>query len=203
MNLSKRSGHSKPRSLRSETLPRTRPNASCASAAAGKTTEAQKRSSLRSTQRGALACVRLLSQMAQRTAKLQYVLDTDTCIYLLNDVPSVKKHVLQTGVDSLAISIITLAELFFGAHNSQQKEHNLRKIKDFITPPAPQILSLTHAIVEKFGEVKADLVRRGQIIGDFDILIASTALVHKSVVVTNNQEHYQRIKGLRLENWLQ
>ncbi len=53
-----------------------------------------------------------------------------------------------------------------------------------------------------FGEIKDDLVKRGQIIGDFDILIASTASVNNCTVVTNNQAHYRRSKGLRLENWV-
>lgn len=138
----------------------------------------------------------------RKAAKLQFVLDTDTCIYLLNGVPSVKEHVLQVRVGSLAISIITLAELFFGAYHSQKQAHNLQRVRDFVSPPGPRILSVNSAIVEKFGEVKADLVRRGQVIGDFDMLIASTAFVHKCIVVTNNQEHYRRIKKLRLENWL-
>ncbi len=138
----------------------------------------------------------------RKAAKLQFVLDTDTCVYLLNGVPSVKERVLQVRISSLAISIITLAELFFGAYHSQRRAHNLERVREFVSPPGPRILPINVAVAEKFDEIKADLVKRGQIIGDFDILIASTALVYNSTVVTNNQEHYQRIKRLRLENWL-
>jgi tRNA(fMet)-specific endonuclease VapC len=140
--------------------------------------------------------------MAQRrrTAKLQFLLDTDTCIYLLNDVASVKENVRQAGLQSLGISIITLAELFFGAYHSQKVEHNLGRVREFISPPSLRLLPVTQAIVEKFGSLKADLAKRGQLIGDFDIVIASTALIHQCSLVTNNQKHYLRIKNLSLEN---
>lgn len=134
--------------------------------------------------------------------ELRFLLDTDTCIYLLNDFASVKENVQQVGVDSLGLSIITLAELFFGAYHSQKVEHNLKRVREFSSPPGPRILPVTEAIVKEYGEIKADLVRRGEIIGDFDLLIASTALVHKCSLVTNNQKHYRRIKGLSLLNWL-
>ena len=64
-----------------------------------------------------------------------------------------------------------------------------------------QRLSFTREVMETFGQVKADLKRRGQIIGDFDILIASFALAHGCTLLTNNLRHFGRITGLQIENW--
>lgn len=136
-----------------------------------------------------------------RTTRSRFLLDTDTCIYLLNDVASVKERVREVGIERLAISIITVAELFFGAFYSERRDHNLQRVREFLAPPSPRMLGVSRRVVKRFGEIKADLKRRGQIIGDFDILIASTALVHRCTMVTNNQDHYGRIKGLSLENW--
>ncbi len=61
---------------------------------------------------------------------------------------------------------------------------------------------MTEAVAERFGAIKADLAKSGQIIGDFDILIAATALGHGCKLVTNNQKHYERVEGLQMENWL-
>jgi tRNA(fMet)-specific endonuclease VapC len=64
------------------------------------------------------------------------------------------------------------------------------------------ILPLTDAIVVRAATIYADLHQRGTLIGDADILIAATGLEHGLVVVTNNGSHYQRIVGIKLENWL-
>jgi tRNA(fMet)-specific endonuclease VapC len=64
------------------------------------------------------------------------------------------------------------------------------------------ILSVDDAVVLQAAEIYVELHRRGQLIGDADILIASTALVHRMGVVTNNVAHFSRVPGLRLENWL-
>ncbi len=137
----------------------------------------------------------------ERSTPLHYLLDTDTCIYLLNDIASVEEQVRRAGVRSLGISIITLGELFFGAYHSERVEHNLERVREFISPPGPRVLPVTEEIVEKFADLKADLTKRGEIIGDFDLLIAGTALIHNCSLVTNNQKHYRRMEGLSLENW--
>lgn len=67
---------------------------------------------------------------------------------------------------------------------------------------ASRVLPLTDAIVVQGAAIYADLSRRGQLVSDADILIAATALVHGLTVVTNNEEHFRRIRDLRIENWL-
>ena len=131
---------------------------------------------------------------------IEYVLDTDTCIYWLKGEEKIGKMVETVGEDSLRTTIITLAELKYGAYYSKKSDKNLENIGKFLRKV--KVLSLDYDAVEKFGKIKAELRRSGQIIQDFDILIASITLSHGAVLVTNNVEHFNRILSLRHENWL-
>lgn len=132
---------------------------------------------------------------------LRYLLDTDTCIYLLNGHPQVKTHVSESGIAALAVSILTISELYFGAYNSSRVDANIQRIHDFLTPPGPEILSLSQTAAQYFGELKADLHSKGQPVGDMDLLIASIAKEYHLTVVTNNEKHFQRIPELQIANW--
>ena len=132
---------------------------------------------------------------------LRYLLDTDTCIYLLNGELKVKNQVAQVGIESLAVANITKGELYFGAYNSIQVKNNLERIQAFFTTPAPQILPLDEKVMEIFGQLKAELRRKGQLIGDIDLLIAGVAISNNLTLVTNNTKHFERIPNISLENW--
>jgi len=132
---------------------------------------------------------------------IEYILDPDTCIYWLKGKEEVGRKVEKIGVDNLRITIITLAELKYGAFNSQKVSENLKNINDFLGKV--KVLLLDEDAAERFGKIKADLRRTGQLIEDFDILIGSIALSHGGVLVTNNIEHFKRISGLSHENWVQ
>lgn len=130
-----------------------------------------------------------------------YIFDTDTSIYWLKGKEQIRSKVLQVGPDNLRITIVTLAELNFGAYNSQRQDQNLNHLRDFFTKV--RVLHLNEEAADKFGQVKAALRRSGEIIEDFDILIAAITLVQQdAILVTNNTNHFQRIPGLRFENWL-
>lgn len=131
---------------------------------------------------------------------MKFLLDTDTCVYLLNGNPSLKKKVEEVGVFSLAISNSVLAELYFGAYNSKKVEDNLKRINLF--KKNLTILSDSQESALRFGKIKADLRSKGKIIEDFDILIASIAIVSSCILITNNTDHFERIDDLQLENWL-
>jgi tRNA(fMet)-specific endonuclease VapC len=131
---------------------------------------------------------------------LKFLLDTDTCVYLLNGNPSLKKKVEEVGVFSLAISNSVLAELYFGAYNSKKVEDNLKRINLF--KKNLTILSDSQESALRFGKIKADLRSKGKIIEDFDILIASIAIVSSCILITNNTDHFERIDDLQIENWL-
>jgi len=131
---------------------------------------------------------------------LKFLLDTDTCVYLLNGNLSLKKKVEEVGVFSLAISNSVLAELYFGAYNSKKAEDNLKRINFFKMNLS--ILSDSEESALRFGKIKADLRSKGKIIEDFDILIASVAIVNSCILITNNTDHFKRIDDLLIENWL-
>ncbi|OUL31568.1 type II toxin-antitoxin system VapC family toxin [Nostoc sp. 106C] len=130
---------------------------------------------------------------------MTYLLDTDTCIYWIKDINSVRTKIRQIGWEQIYICSITVAELYFGAYNSQRVVENLARAEDFIQnlPVVP----LTTPALKKFGELKAELRRLGQPITEFDLLIASVALTGNYILVTNNTRHYSRITRLQLENW--
>ena len=131
---------------------------------------------------------------------MKFLLDTDTCVYLLNGNLSLKKKVEEVGVFSLAISNSVLAELYFGAYNSKKVEDNLKRINLF--KKNLTILSDSEESALRFGKIKADLRSKGKIIEDFDILIASVAIVNSCILITNNTDHFERIDDLQIENWL-
>ena len=91
---------------------------------------------------------------------MTYLLDTDTCIYWLKGSPSVLERVRATGLNSLAISIITVAELYFGAYNSAKVADNLKRAETFVGQV--KVVPLSDAAIRRFGQIKADLRKRGQ-----------------------------------------
>lgn len=131
---------------------------------------------------------------------MKYLLDTNICVYLLNGDDLLKNKVAKIGSCSINISNSVLAELYFGAYNSKKISENLQKIGQF--KKNLNILSDTEESAMVFGRIKSELKSKGKIIEDFDILIASIAVVNNCIVVTNNDDHFSRIEGLQVENWL-
>ena len=130
-----------------------------------------------------------------------YLWDTDTSVCHLNGNANIRQKIKQVGAKAIGTTIVTIAELKFGAFNSTRVESNLeriRKLQDSIA-----VLSdFTETIATIFAENKATLKRQGITIGDFDLLIASFALHHTLIVVTNNTAHFQHIPNLQIENWI-
>ena len=132
-----------------------------------------------------------------------YLLDTDTCIYLLNGHPHVKARVAEVGVAALAVAIPTVGELYFGAYNSGRVAANIARVRAVLSPPGPHVLLIDESAAEQFGRFKAVLRRAGRPIGDVDLFIAGVAVRHGLTVVTNNTSHFARLPELPLENWLE
>ena len=130
---------------------------------------------------------------------MSYLLDTDTCIYWLRNRQSVRERVREVGWNQISICVINVAELYYGAYNSNRVTENLARAEFFIQNLP--VLPLNDTALRRFGELKAELRRTGQPIADFDLLIASVALAAGYILVTNNTRHYKRITGLQLENW--
>lgn len=130
---------------------------------------------------------------------MSYLLDTDTCIYWLRNRQSVRERVREIGWNQISICVITVAELYYGAYNSNRVTENIARA-EFLIQNLP-VLPLNDTALRRFGELKAELRRTGQPIADFDLLIASVALAAGYILVTNNTRHYERITELELENW--
>ena len=129
------------------------------------------------------------------------MLDTNICIYIIKNKPqSVKKRFETFDVGMLCISSITVSELMHGAYKSQHVTKNLRALESFLMPF--EILSYDAEAATSYGKIRADLERQGRIIGGMDLLIAAHALSLDMTIVTNNTKEFERIKGLRVENWV-
>jgi tRNA(fMet)-specific endonuclease VapC len=128
-----------------------------------------------------------------------YLLDTDTIIYALKGDRHVLRRFEEKVAQPKAVSVITYGELFFGAMKSSSQHANLAKVRR-VAELFP-VIEVSRATMETFGSVKAELERQGKVVDDFDLVIASTALMLNYALVTNNERHYRHISGLRLENW--
>jgi tRNA(fMet)-specific endonuclease VapC len=129
-----------------------------------------------------------------------YLLDTDTIVFLLRGSRSVADKIRETGDDHIATTAVNLAELYFGAFNSNREEDNVRAVDEFRRATRVFGFDSTAAVI--FGKIKASLKREKSLVNDSDLLIASIALSTHSVLVTNNVRHFNRIEGLVLENWV-
>lgn len=131
---------------------------------------------------------------------LRYLLDTNICIYIINKrPPSVFSRFDLLEINELGISSITAAELDFGVSKSKS-ERNRMALDKFLAPLS--ILPFDFAAVHHYGKLRTQLETAGTPIGPMDMLIAAQALALDVPLVTNNTKEFERINGLRLENWV-
>lgn len=126
---------------------------------------------------------------------MKYLLDTNVIVEHLRGKRSIEVSFVKTGS---AISIITQAELFYGAYKSKKPEENLRKIKEMLDDLRIAILPLTEDVLDNYGKTKTELEAKGQRLDEFDLLIVATALSLDLILVTGNIKHFQRISQLKL-----
>lgn len=130
-----------------------------------------------------------------------YLLDTNICIFVQNRRPP---HVLEklkrvSARSRVFISGITVAELQYGVYHSQRVEQNRIALAGFLSPF--DILPFDDVDAEQYGILRAQLKKAGQIIGPYDMLIAAQAIARKLTLVTNNLAEFERVKGLKVEDW--
>jgi len=128
-----------------------------------------------------------------------YLLDTDTIIYAFKGDQQVTRRLEEQASQPKALSVITYGELFFGAMKSAAPQANLAKVRR-VAELFP-VIEVSRAVMETFGSIKADLQKQGRGTDDFDLVIASTALVLNYTLVTSNERHFRNIPGVRVENW--
>jgi tRNA(fMet)-specific endonuclease VapC len=130
-----------------------------------------------------------------------YLLDTNICIYIINNSrPKVREKITALPPFTVKISSVSLAELEYGAAKSLYHHKNRKALLDFVS--AFQILPFDERDAEYYGLIRADLEKRGQIIGVYDMQIAAQAVSRDIILVTNNTKEFKRIKNLNLENWV-
>ena len=138
--------------------------------------------------------------MKPPAASLRYLLDTNICIVIIkNRPPGVRARFAALRPGEVGISAVTEAELLCGAYKSARTEQNLAAIYAFVSDMS--VLAFNPTITDAYGQLRADLERRGQPIGPLDFQIAATALAHGLVMVTNNVTEFGRVPGLTVEDW--
>lgn len=131
---------------------------------------------------------------------LKYMLDTNIVIYVIKRRPVELLDVFNDKAGHMCISSITLAELLHGAEKSEKQEHNLRKVEDFIS--RLDVLEYGENAAAHYGDIRANLERKGTPIGVNDLHIAGHARSEGLILVTNNGKEFERVDALRIENWV-
>lgn len=131
---------------------------------------------------------------------LKFMLDTNIAIYVIKRKPQDLLSVFNRHAGRMSISSITLAELLHGVEKSQQPERNLNQVEDFVS--RLKLLDYSARAAAHYGDIRADLERRGTPIGVNDLHIAAHARSEGLTLVTSNVREFERIDGLRMENWL-
>ncbi|MEO4048765.1 type II toxin-antitoxin system VapC family toxin [Pseudomonas sp. CAU 1711] len=132
---------------------------------------------------------------------VRYLLDTNICIYIAkHNPPEVRERFAQHAANELAMSVVTLGELRYGAEKSQQRERALASIETLsqLIAPAP----LSEATAEHYGQIRAELQKQGRPIGNNDLWLAAQARAEGWILVTNNEREFVRVPGLQVENWV-
>ena len=130
---------------------------------------------------------------------MQYLLDTNICIYVINQrPPAVLEKFLAHEEDGLAISAITASELYWGVRKSRSAR-NLAALEKFLAPLV--VMDYDLAAARAYGELRAALERKGVPIGPLDMQIAAHALALDLVLVSNNLREFKRVPGLKFDNW--
>ena len=132
---------------------------------------------------------------------MKYMLDTNTCIYIIKRKPSdVIERFRQIEISQVGISSITLSELLYGVSKSSRPAQNQMALAQFIAPL--EICSYEDEAAQYYGPLRAHLEKQGTPIGSLDMLIAAHSLSIGCILVTNNKKEFNRIPNLKIENWV-
>ncbi|WP_417912888.1 type II toxin-antitoxin system tRNA(fMet)-specific endonuclease VapC [Candidatus Electronema sp. TJ] len=132
---------------------------------------------------------------------LKYMLDTNIVIYVIKRRPPEVAETFNRHAGQMCVSSITFAELIHGAEKSSRPEHNMRQVEDFAS--RLEVLDYGRKAALHYGDIRADLERKGATIGVNDLHIAGHARSEGLTLVTNNLREFDRVAGLRLENWIE
>ncbi len=131
---------------------------------------------------------------------LKYMLDTNIAIYVIKRRPIDALETFNLHAGQMSLSSISLAELLHGAEKSSKPEHNMMQVEDFVA--RLEVLDYSSKAAVHYGDIRADLERKGTPIGVNDLHIAGHARSEGMTLVTNNMREFERVEGLRLTNWV-
>ena len=132
---------------------------------------------------------------------MKYLIDTNICIYLIKQKPpEVVKKLKHMHMDTIAISAITVSELEYGIEKSGHTEQNRIALLEFLVPFT--ILDYDQEASSEYGRIRTALEKKGKPIGAMDLLIAAHAKSKGLILVTNNEREFERVEGLKVENWV-
>jgi len=130
-----------------------------------------------------------------------YLLDTNICIYIIKKKPvEVLKTLKIKSKKSIYVSAISIAELEYGVTKSQFPEKNKIALIEFLS--IFYILPFDDHDAVYFGLIKTELEKKGKIIGPMDLLLAAQAKSKQLILVSNNTKEFERVEGLKIENWV-
>lgn len=130
----------------------------------------------------------------------RYMLDTDTCSFVMKrSRPPVLRRLRAIPVNDVCISVITKSELLYGVEVSPRRSQDAGALAAFL--PYFEVLSFPDGAAQHYAEIRAQLKKRGAMIGANDLLIAAHARCLALTLVTNNTAEFGRVSGLTLENW--
>ena len=131
---------------------------------------------------------------------MSYFLDTNIVIYYLKGSNSkIMNKLLSNHPSDIKIPSIVKAELLYGVEKSQKRDYNLKIIEQFLM--TFEIIPFDNDASEVYGKVRFELESIGRPIGPNDLIIASTVLSKKGILITNNIREFERIENLKIENW--
>lgn len=128
-----------------------------------------------------------------------YLLDTNMVIYIQRGIPSVMKRLTSVGRDGVALPSLVVAELAYGVEKSTLQARNRERLEQLLLEF--NVIAWEHKAMWHYARHFHALRTKGQPIGHMDLLIASQALAEDAILVTNNTREFERIEGLKLENW--
>jgi tRNA(fMet)-specific endonuclease VapC len=130
---------------------------------------------------------------------MTYLIDTDWVIDHFHHIERVTRRLEELAPQGLALSIISLAELYEGVYYARDPNQSEAVLQRFLTPSL-SVLGIDEETCKIFGRERGRLRAAGLTIGDFDLLIAATALQYDLTLLTNNRRHFERVEGLRIES---
>ncbi|WP_434708704.1 tRNA(fMet)-specific endonuclease VapC [Pseudomonas sp. R1-1] len=132
---------------------------------------------------------------------IKYMLDTNICIFTIKSKPQIVREAFNRHSGQLCISAITLMELIYGAEKSAAPEKNLAVVEGFVA--RLDVLPFDNDAAAQTGMIRSELAKAGTPIGPYDQMIAGHARSLGLIVVTNNVREFERVPGLRIEDWVQ